>query len=127
MPAKKKALPNSSSGFGRLLFNLTVNTFALLVVEYILPGFVLENLQTAAVAAIVMGAINTFIRPVVQFLALPFTIVTLGIAAFLINVGFLMLVAAIVPGFNIDSFLTAAIASILLTLVTWFLNKISRD
>jgi putative membrane protein len=124
---KKHKTNRGTASFGRLLFNLTVNTFALLVVAYLVPGFVLENIQTAVVTAIVMGVVNTFLRPIVQFLALPFTIVTLGIAAFLINVGFLMLVAAIVPGFNIDSFLTAALASILLTLVTWFLHKISRD
>ncbi len=123
----RKHSPTENRSFGRLLFNLTINTFALLVVEYILPGFVLENIQAAIIAAIVTGVISTFIKPIIQFLALPFTIVTLGITAFFINVGFLILVAKIVPGFEIDSFLTATIASILLTLVTWFLHKISRE
>jgi len=107
---------------GRLLMNVV----ALLIVEYLIPGFTLANIQVAVVAAIVIGVINTFIRPVIQILALPFTVVTLGIAAFLVNVGLLMLAAAIVPGFEIDSFLTAAISSILLALVNMFFQKLAK-
>lgn len=105
---------------------LVVNIVSLLVVEYLIPGFELESFEATVVAAVVLGVINTFIKPIIQILALPFTIVTLGIAAFLINVGLLMLAAEIVPGFEIDSFLTAAVSSIALTLVSAFLNKLAK-
>ena len=110
-----------------LLVRLLINVFALLVVEYIIPGFRLETFQAAIVAAIVIGVVNSFIRPIVQFVALPITILTLGIAAFLINVALLWGVAEIVPGFDIDSFLTAAIASIALALVSAFLQKLAHE
>lgn len=109
-----------------IIGKILINTVALLVVEYLIPGFTLASIEVAVIAAIVMGVINTFIRPVIQLLALPFTLVTLGVAAFLINVGLLMLAAAIVPGFEIDSFLTAAISSILLALVSAFFNKLAK-
>jgi putative membrane protein len=109
-----------------LITQLVINVVALLVVGYVVPGFFLADFKAAIVAAVVIGVINTYIKPIFQLLALPFTIVTFGIAAFLINVLLLMLSAAIVPGFEIDSFLTAAIASILLTLTSWFLHKLAH-
>ena len=106
---------------------LVINVAALLVVAYIVPGFVLESLEAAIVTAIVIGTTNTFIRPVVLLFALPISIMTMGIFAFLINVLFLWAVSLIVPGFEIASFMVAITASILLTLVSWFLNKLAKD
>ncbi len=111
----------------KLVGELIINTVALLVVEYVTPGFELETLESAIVAAIGIGVVNTFIRPVLQIIALPISILTLGIFAFFINVTLLWGVAAIVPGFNISSFFTAAIASILLSLVNAFLHKLAKN
>jgi len=117
----------SNGGFFELAGKLIVNVVALLVVEAIVPGFELLDLQSAVIAAIVIGVVNMFIRPVAQFIALPLSILTLGIAAFVVNVLLLMLAAAIVPGFEIQGFLTAAIASIILAVVNAFLHKIASN
>lgn len=106
---------------------LAVNVFALLVVEYLVPGFILSDLWTAVVAAIVIGIVNTFIKPIIQLIALPFSILTFGITAFLINVFLLWLASRVVPGFEIQSFLTAIVASIVLSLVSWFLHKLAGE
>lgn len=111
----------------RLIIRLAINVFALLVVEYLVPGFKLDSYQAAIVAAIVIGIVNSFIRPVLQLIALPLSIITFGIAAFLINVGLLYLTSMYVPGFYIASFLTAVVASIVLSLVSWFLHKLARE
>lgn len=110
-----------------LLVRLAINVFALLVVAYLVPGFVLDNFWSAVVAAIMIGVVNTFIRPVIQLIALPLTLLTFGLAAFLINVLMLWLASAIVPGFTIASFASALIASILLSLISWFLGKLATD
>ena len=109
-----------------LLMNLLINTLALVAVSYIVPGFHVSDLQAAIVAAIVIGVINTFIRPIVQLIALPISFLTLGLFAFIVNVFLLMLAAYIVPGFDIDGFLTAIIASIVLALVSAFLHKLAK-
>lgn len=108
---------------GKLIVNIT----ALLIVEYLIPGFELTGIESAIVAAVVIGAVNTFIRPILQIIALPISILTLGIFAFLINVSLLWLVSYLVPGFFIESFLTAAVASITLALISAFLHKLARD
>jgi putative membrane protein len=111
----------------KLIIRLAVNVFALLVVEYLVPGFVLKDIWTAVVAAIVIGIVNTFIKPILQIIALPITILTLGLGAFLINVFLLWGASRLVPGFYIAGFWTAVMASIVLSLVTWFLHKLARD
>ncbi len=111
----------------KLLVKIIINTTALLVVAYIVPGFKFASIQSVLVAAIVLGVINTFIRPILQIIALPISILTLGIFAFLINVVLLWIVSLIVPGFTIESFVTAAIASLLLTLVSSFLHRLAKE
>jgi putative membrane protein len=111
----------------RLVIRLAINVFALLVVEYLVPGFILKDLWTAVVAAIVIGIVNTFIKPVLQLIALPISILTLGIGAFLINVLLLWGTSRIVPGFFIANFTAAVLGSIVLSLTTWFLHKLARE
>jgi len=110
----------------KILIKLALNTFTLLIVSYLVPGFYFVDLWTTIVTAVVIGVVNTFIKPVLQIVALPISILTFGIAAFLINVFLLWGVSFIVPGFEIESFMTAVIASIVLSLVTIFLHKLSE-
>lgn len=111
----------------KLLVRLAINVFALLVVEYLVPGFILKDLWTAVIAAIVIGIVNTFIKPILQLIALPVSILTFGVTAFLINVLLLWGTSKLVPGFFIASFGTAVIASIVLALTSWFLHKLASD
>ncbi|MBP7119532.1 phage holin family protein [Candidatus Woesebacteria bacterium] len=107
----------------QVITQLIIQIFSLFIVSSILPGFVLTDIRSAIVAAVVIGVINTFFRPILQIVALPLTILTLGLFSFVINVLLLMLAASIVPGFKIDGFFTAAIASIVLTLISAFVHK----
>lgn len=108
-----------------LLLRLAINVFALLIVEYLVPGFRLSGLWTAIVAAVAIGVVNTFIKPILQLIALPISLLTFGIAAFLINVLLLWGTSKVVQGFEIATFTTALIASIVLALVSWFLHKLA--
>jgi putative membrane protein len=106
---------------------LAINVFTLFIVEYLVPGFYLSNVGAAIVAAVVIGIVNTFIRPILQLIALPISILTFGITAFLINVVLLWGTSKFVPGFEIASFTTAIIASVVLALVSWFLHRLARE
>lgn len=108
----------------KFLFKILINIIALLIVSYIVPGFYFSDIWAAFVTAVVFGVANTYIKPVLQVLFLPVSVVTLGIGAFLINVFLLWGVSFVVPGFEIANFLTAAVASIALALISIFLHKI---
>jgi|SRR3989344_2967597 len=110
----------------KILGSLVINTVALLITAYLIPGFVVENLIAAVVAAFVIGVINTFIKPILQIIALPITFMTLGIFALVLNILLLWAAAYITPGFSIDGFLTAVIGSIVLSLTSAFLNLLTK-
>ncbi len=111
----------------KLLARFIVMVAALLIVTYLVPGFKLSGIWTAVVAAVVISLANIFVKPVLQLIALPISILTLGLSAFLINVFLLWGISTFVPGFVIVNFWAAVISSILLSLVTWFLNLLISD
>lgn len=123
---KLKRVDTTKESGMNILTRLAINTVALLVVAYLLPGFLFRDLTSAIVAAVVIGAANTYIRPILQIIALPITLITFGIGAFVVNVLLLWGVSLVVPGFEIVDFWTAALASILLTLISWFLHSLAK-
>lgn len=104
------------------LGQLLINILALFVASNVVPGFTIDNLKTALITAILIGVSNTFIKPLLKLITLPLTVITLGLWAFFINVFLLLVIANLVPGFEIASFMTAVFASILLSLVSAFLS-----
>jgi len=109
----------------KFLVRLIINVLTLMIVATLLPGVVIANWWAALAAAAVIGVINTFLRPIILLLTLPLSIVTLGLFAILVNVLLLMLAAYLVPGFVIDGLLTALLASILISLVSSFLGRLT--
>lgn len=110
----------------KLIGFLIINTAALLITAYLIPGFTIIDLQTAVIAAVVIGVINTFIKPILKFITFPITLLTLGIFSLILNVLLLMGAAYITPGFDIDTFLTALLGSIVLSLVSSFLGMLTK-
>ncbi len=90
---------------------------AIMISAYILPGVVLEGLIAALVLAVVLGAINAFIKPLVIVLTLPINVLTLGLFTLVIDAALIMLAAMIVPGFGVTSFWWALLFAVVLSLV----------
>jgi putative membrane protein len=105
------------------ILHLIVSIIAILVTVYLVPGATVTVLG-AVILAIVLGVINLLIKPVVKLIALPITILTLGIFSLVINALFIMLAAAIVPSFHIAGFWTAFWFSIVLSLVNAFFQML---
>ncbi|MDR1536747.1 MAG: phage holin family protein [Clostridiales bacterium] len=101
----------------KTVINCLLSAVLLYVIAWLLPGFSITNFFVAIVASLVLGLVNSFIKPIIQFLSLPLTIITLGLFSLVINALMLSLTSALVPGFYIASFLTAMIASIILSLL----------
>jgi putative membrane protein len=110
-----------------LMVNLVVGTLAVLISAYILPGVKVDNLLTAVVVAIVLGAVNMFIKPVLLLLTFPLTILTLGLFTFVINAFMVLLVSNLVPGFKVSGFLYALLFSFVLSIVSSFLHSLRKQ
>lgn len=108
----------------RILIKILLNAVALYVVAYLLPGVHIAGYEALFVVAIVWGILSILIKPILDVLTLPITVVTLGLFTFVINAGLLLLTARIVPGFSIDNFTTAFIAAILLAIINLFLKRL---
>lgn len=107
-----------------ILLSILINTLAVLVTGYILPGIHVANFWTAVVVAIVLGVINAVLRPIIFILTLPINILTLGLFSFVIMGLLVYLVSAIVPGFKVDNFWWAILFAIIVALINWFLNSL---
>ena len=97
---------------------------ALLFTAWVVPGISFVGFTSALFAALVMGLVNIFIRPILLILTLPLNLLTLGLLTFIINALMFLFVAKLVPGFNVDGFWTALLGSIVLSLISIFINRI---
>jgi putative membrane protein len=76
----------------------------------------------ALVAGIILGFVNAIVRPVLFFLTLPLTLITLGLFIFVLNAVCFGLTAWLVPGFSVDGFWWALLGALLVSIVSWILN-----
>lgn len=105
------------------LISWVVSAVAIAIAAYILPGITVSGVVAVILLALVLGIINTFIKPVLKVLTLPLTIMTLGLFSLVLNTLLIMLAAAIVPGVDIANFWWALLFGILISLITAVLEK----
>lgn len=108
-----------------IFVNLIVSALAVIISAYVLPGVKVDGFLTAVVVAVVLGVVNMFIKPILILLALPLTILSLGLFTFVINAFLILLVSNIVPGFKVDGFLWALIFSLVLSIVGSLLHTLA--
>jgi putative membrane protein len=111
----------------RFLIRTLVTAAAILIVVNVLPWVSVENPLSLIVTAILLGLLNAILRPLLIFLTLPITILSFGLFIFIINGLILYLVAALVPGFHLQSFGAAILAAFLISLISWGINWIISD
>lgn len=110
-----------------ILISWLVSALAILTAAYILPGVHVSGFMSAFVLALVLGIINAVIKPVLIILTLPITILTLGLFTLVINALLIMLATLIVPGFSVDGFWSAFIFGIVLSIINFFLNSLTKE
>ena len=108
----------------RLLLVWLINTVALLALPYLMSSIRVDTFGAALVAALVLGLINTFIRPVLVLLTLPATLLTLGLFIFVINGLLFWAVASWIEGFHVAGFWSAVGGAILYSIISWALSAI---
>ena len=109
--------------------NLIIIKFLILAFSIYLVGkatrlFYVEDFFTALFAAVILALVNTIVRPVLIFLTIIPTILTLGLFLFLINGFCLLIVSKLVPKFKVQGCFTAALASILISIVKMLLEVV---
>jgi putative membrane protein len=118
------------SGF---LVRFIVSFFALGFTAAIIPGIDIEGdsefgrIFALMAAAFVLGLLNAVVRPVLIVLTLPITLVTLGIFLLILNGLMLWLTSVVVGGFVVKGFFAAFIGAILMSVISFVLNRMVKD
>ena len=108
----------------RLLLVWLINALALLALPYVFPWVKVDSFGAALIAALVLGLINTLIRPLLILLTLPATVLTLGLFIFVINGLLFWAVGSFVDGFHVSGFWSGVFGAIVYSLISWLLASL---
>ncbi len=111
----------------KLFLRLVVNILIFFLMAAIVPGIYLGGFWAALLAVVILSVVNVTLRPLLILLTLPLTILTLGLFTFVINAVLLLLVAAVVPGFNVSNFGAAFLGALLYSLAHMLLNHVEKN
>ena len=106
----------------RIIIHWFLSAIAIVITAYLLPkeAIFVQSFFVALVVAVVLGFLNTIIKPILVVLSLPLEIITLGLFTFVINAGLVLLTSSIVDGFHVNGFWWALAFS----LVLWVVNTV---
>ena len=106
---------------------LLLSALAVLLLANILPGIDVKSYTYAIWVALVIGVLNAILRPILIFLTLPATLVTLGMFLFVINACIIMIASNFLSGFIVTSFWWALLFSIMLTFLQSLLHSVLKE
>ncbi len=101
------------------LLRCVITGLGLWLADSLFDGIAINSTGTLILAAIVLGVLNGVVRPVLFFLTLPLTIVTLGIFVLVLNASMFGLAAAFFSGFQVASFWSALGGALVVSLISW--------
>ena len=106
-----------------VLLRWLILTAAVLSASWLLTGVRVNGIFPAILAAALLGICNAVLRPLLIVLTLPLNILTLGLFTFVINALMLLLVSAVIPGFDVLGFWTAFFGALIISVTSWLLNR----
>jgi putative membrane protein len=109
------------------IMRIVVTSIVAFGLSYILSGVQIDTFTTAIVLALVLAILNAIVKPILIFITLPITVVTLGLFLFVINALIILLADSLIKDFHVDGFWWALLFSLLLSIVTSVLYKEKRE
>ncbi len=106
-----------------VLLRWLVLTAAVLAASWLLDGIRVSGIFPAILAAALLGILNAVLRPLLILLTLPLNILTLGLFTFVINALMLLIVSAVISGFDVRGFWTAVFGALIIGAASWLLNR----
>ena len=110
-----------------LIIRWLILSAAIMVAAYLFPGIEVSGFGSALFAALVLGILNAFFRPILIILTLPINILTLGLFTFVINAFLLMMTSGVIGGLHVAGFGSALLGSLIISVVSWGLSSFVSD
>ena len=111
----------------RLILHWILSAIALIVVSHVVPGFHVNGLIPALIAAVVIGLLNATVGLFLKIITFPLTILTLGLFLLVVNGLMILLASAVVPGFHVHGFAPAFWGALVLALLGMLIRAIVKD
>lgn len=111
----------------KLLFKIFLTAVLVMLISHFMNGVLVKNFSTSVIVAMVLGLLNIFVKPILILFTLPVTIFTLGLFLLIINATIILICDRIVGGFSVDSFLTALIFSMLLSVLQSIMYGLTNE
>lgn len=111
----------------RLLIQWLLSAIALMIVSRVVPGFYVESLETAMIAAVVIGFLNATLGFLLKLITFPLAIVTFGLFLLVINAGMIMMASRLVGGFDVSGWTPAFWGSVVLSLLSMIIRAFAKD
>ena len=110
------------------IIKLVLSTVAVLITAWLLPGVKITGnnpFYTAFILAVVLAFLNAVLKPILVFLTIPVTILTLGLFYLVINALIIILAEKLVDGFHVRGFFTALLFSLVLSFIASVLDALA--
>ncbi len=108
----------------RLILIWIINAAALMALPYLMTSVKFDSIGAAFISALVLGLVNTLIRPLLVLLTLPVTVLSMGLFILVINGLMFWLVAYWIEGFHVAGFWSAVGAALLYSIISWALSTL---
>ena len=109
------------------LIRVLVNGAAILLAASVVPGVAVRSVTSALIAGFVLALINAIVRPILVFLTLPITLLTLGLFIFVLNAFCFWLASVFVPGLAVEGFWAAFLGALIVSVVSWLSTAFLSD
>ncbi len=107
----------------KIIVKIVILALVVMGLPRFIQGIDVSGFYCAFLAALAIGAVNLFIKPLISLITLPVNVLTLGLFGLLVNGGLLWLVAYYLPGFSITGFVPAFIGGIIVAFINWLVSK----
>lgn len=115
------SIPMNKNNF---LIKVIINILALIVVSSLFDGIIINNFLTLLAVAVVLGLLNSIVKPILTIVTLPFTIATFGIFLLIVNGFVLWIASGLISGFTILRFSVAVWGALALSIITMIVENI---
>lgn len=111
----------------KLIIRLLITAVLVMLISYVMKGVIVDEFTTALTVAIVLALLNVFVKPILVFFTFPITFFTLGLFLLVINASMILLCDHFIDGFEVSSFWTALLFSIILSLSQSLVSQLTGE
>lgn len=109
------------------VIHLVVTAISLYAAAQLVGGIRIDSTTSLVFGALALGIVNAVVRPFMQILSLPVTLLTLGLFYFVVNGLAFWLASALVPGFHVDGLWSSILGAIVVGLVSWAVSAFTKS